>query len=263
MRKILWLAGVVAALVSFSSCKKKNKSTYKSDTTKTKEATLPILQSEIGSWPSPYWTAKAKISVKSSATNLSFNMTMRAEQGKALWFSANAFGLMEVARGMVTEDTVVAHDKFNNRCYTGGIQSLKNYVPFDMGLIQLQHFLMGQVFWDNLGLNNIRQVGDSTYIDGIRENTHLFVSTWQKYFLHKAHVNQNAGQILLQMENSDFRPVGPTKIGFRKKLNSSQVVDKKEEKSSLEIEFTKFEFVNSRPEMPLDIPADCERQAIR
>ena len=248
---------------SFSACKKGSKSADGGNKKTETEKALPTLKSETGLWPTPYWTAKAKISIDHPGTNLSFNMVIRAEQGKALWFSANAFGLLEVARGIVTEDSVLALDKFNNQCYTGGTHSLKNYVPFQMGLNQLQHFLMGRVFWDSLSLNGIRQVGDSTYIDGIQDDTRFSVATWQKYFLHKATLNQGDGQMKLFLENLDFRNVGQTKIGFSKTLNSSQVVENKQEKSSLKIEFTKFEFVTERPEMPLDLPTDCERKAIR
>lgn len=263
MRKLLWAITAFLAVLSFSACKKKNKASEKQDSTKAKESAAPILRSETGVWPTPWWTAKAKVTLRSPAANLSFNMSIRAEQGKTLWFSANAFGLMEVARGIVTPDSVMALDKFNNRCYTGGTQSLGNYVPFQMELAQLQHFLMGRVFWDSLGLNQMRHVGDSTYVDGFQDDTQFSVATWQKYFLHRAHLNQNSGQTTLNLENSDFRLVGDTKIGFRKLLNSKQIVDKKEEKSSLEIEFTRFEFVAAKPEMPLDLPSDCERQAIR
>lgn len=263
MKNLQMLAVAVSMAFSFSACKKGNKSTSGDNREAGSEKGLPTLISETGTWPTPYWTAKAKVSIEHPGTNLSFNMVFRAEQGKALWFSANAFGLMEVARGMVTEDSVIALDKFNNQCYTGGTQSLKNYVPFQMGLSQLQHFLMGRVFWDSLGLNGMRQVGDSTYVDGVQDDTKFSVATWQKYFLHRATLNQNGGQMSLNLENTDFRQVGPTKIGFNKQLNSSQMVDKKEEKSSLKIEFSKFEFVSNRPEMPLDLPSDCERKPIR
>lgn len=243
------------------SCRKKDKTASGSSEDSKNGSRVPALVMEHDKWPQEFWTAKAKISVQHPDMNVSFNMTIRAEKDKQIWFSANAFGLMEVARGHMDKDSVRIWDKFNNKCMVGSLNILQGYVPIPLALGQLQHFLMGRVFWDSLVAGKITTKGDSSYLVGSQGNLSFQAAIWQKYLLHKAKATDN--QLEVSLINQNFKPVSNLLIPFEKSINSSQVEDGKTISSGLKIEFTKFEFLNVKPDFILELPEDCKRQVIK
>ena len=252
--------GGLMILASFS-CKKKTKTSGEGATNSSSESKIPALKMVHDNWPQEYWTAKAKININHPGMNVSFNMTLRAEKNKQIWFSANAFGLMEVARGLVDNDSIRVWDKFNNRCLTGDLSALQGYVPITLDQRQLQHFLMGRVFWDSLTGGKIEEKGDSSYLMGSQGGINFKANIWQKYLLHKAFATDP--QFEVSLTNQNFKLISNILIPFEKSLQSNTTEDGKVQASSLKIEFTKFEFLNSKPDFSLELPADCQRQAIR
>jgi len=243
------------------SCKKKVQNSSANNSDKNNQANVPALIMEQDNWPQEFWTAKAKISINHPQMNVSFNMTMRAEKDKQIWFSANAFGLMEVARGLVDKDSVRVWDKFNNRCMVGSLQVLQNYVPVPLALAQLQHFLMGRVFWDSLEAGKMEVKGDSSFVNGQQGTINFRASIWQKYLLHKAKATDS--QLEVSLVNQNFKPVSNILIPFEKELKSNQLDDGKIQSSGLKIEFTKFEFLNVKPDFNLELPKDCNKQVLK
>ena len=253
--KGLWVIALVGACAF--SCKTKKAATA---TAGAGDTARPLYtKTAFEQWPTPYWSAKAKVSIQHPSMNVGFSMTMRAVEGEALWFSANAFGIMEVARGVVTKDSVFALDKVNNRLYVGGLQGLEQYVPIPMGVSQLQHFLMGRVFWDSLVVANYQQAGDSTFITGNEGDIAFASKVWLRYFLQSVQAQSNRQNMSFRLENSQFKPNRATQVAYRKSLRSKFVEDGKEVNSGLDFDFSKFEFADQRPEMPFDFPSDAER----
>lgn len=254
----------VLALLAFTSCKKGKKNPSITDSSTVSKPARPLpTPTEWADWPQPYWSAKAKVAVQHPGMNVSFQMSIRCEKGKCLWFSAQALGLFEVARGKITQDSIFVLDKINSRCLVGGLDGLQAYVPVPMGISGLQHFLMGRVFWDSLFVDRRRESGDSTYLAGNLGDITYSGSIWQRYFLADARARMDENQTQVSVRNLNFKTAGNTWIAFRKEINSSQVVAGKKQDSGLNIDFSRFEFVNQRPEMDLEIPDGWERQVIR
>jgi hypothetical protein len=176
------------------------------------------IRSEIQAWPGPWWTAKAKVFVALGGSNVPVNLTLRAEEGKAIWFSASAFGLMEIARGRIDQDSIRILDKFNNRCFRSGLKGLGIYLPVAMGVRQLQHFLMGRVFWDSLQAGTRFQSQDTTRLMGNQEGIQFSAEILAKYNLLKADASVGNAQML--MKNSDFRQIAGFPVAFSKTVRS-------------------------------------------
>jgi len=251
----------IILIVSGISCKKKNQAAKDATEKSSKSERIPALMMEQDAWPQEFWTAKAKININHPQMNVSFNMTLRVEKDKQIWFSANAFGLIEVARGLVDKDSVRVWDKFNNKCMVGSLNVLQGYVPIPLGLGQLQHFLMGRVFWDSLVAGKIEVRGDSSFMQGSQGGINFNASIWQKYLLHKAKAMDDLLEVSLV--NQNFKPVSNMLIPFEKLLNSNQLENGKMQSSGLKIEFTKFEFIREKPDFTLELPEDCKKQALR
>lgn len=255
---------VFFVLLAFTSCKKGKGKVGGSDSSGVAKPARPLpTATEWAEWPQPFWTAKAKVSVQHPGMNVSFQMSIRCEKGQCIWFSAQALGLFEVARGKVTADSIFVLDKINNRVLVGGLDGLQSYVPVPMGIAGLQHFLMGRVFWDSLFIEGKKESGDSTFISGSQGDISYSGNIWNRYFLVGANARMDENQSQVSVRNLNFKSVGNSWIAYRKELNSSQFIKGKKEESGLNIDFSRFEFVGQRPEMDLEIPKDWERQVIR
>ena len=242
---IIVLTGAVFA------CKQK-KTSVKDSIPSGKQAAL---QSEIQAWPSPWWTAKGKVYVNMCGNQIPVNLTLRAEQGKALWFSASAFGLMEVARGKVDQDSVRILDKFNNRCIRSGLQGLGNYLPVSMGIHQLQHFLMGRVFWDSLEAGNRSMKNDTLKIGGFQSGVRYNADILAKFNLIKADASLEGADI--NLKNTDFRDISGFPVAFGKELRSRTEFQGKTQEAGIRIEFSRFEFLQKAPDLDFALPEDC------
>jgi hypothetical protein len=257
MRSIIFL---LFLLPIFGACKKKpSAESVKSDSKPQRE---PALRSEIQAWPSPYWTAKGKIYVSIAGNNMPVNITLRAEEGKMLWFSASAFGLMEVARGRIDRDSVRILDKFNNRCFRSRLSGLGSYLPVALSIKQLQHFLMGRVFWDSLEAGRQRVSSDSSFMQGTQAGVAFSASIFKQFQLVRA--SANMGQTAnVSMENNSFKDVSGFPIAFGKEINSRSENSGKTNDSKIRIEFSRFEFLKAAPEFDFSLPEDCTPMEIK
>ncbi len=216
---------------------------------------IPALKSEIQAWPAAWWTAKGKVYVNMGGSQIPVNLTIRSEEGKAIWFSASAFGLMEVARGRVDQDSVRILDKFNNRCIRTGLNGIGNYLPVGMGLKQLQHFLMGRVFWDSLEAGKKIIQNDTVRISGQQAGVQYAADVLGKFNLIKADAKLEGAEINLQ--NQDFRQISGFPVAFRKELKSRISSDGKMQEAGIRIEYSRFEFLQQAPDMEFSLPDDC------
>jgi hypothetical protein len=262
--KFLMVHSCLALIILLgTSCKK-----TKTDSQAKKQAEAgtgrpPALLMSRDEWPQPFWTAKAKINLKHPKMNVSFNMTMRAEKDQKLWFSAQAFGLLEVARGLITKDSLKVWDKFNNRCMVGSLDKLEDFVPVPMGLSQLQYFLMGRVFWDSLNMGQETKIQDSVMVSGQNAGLGFQAKIWQKFLLHTARAWDAESKTSVSLVNQQFKPSGQVLIPWKKELQASVLNNGQEEKSELQIDFTKFEFTENRPDFTLEVPADCKKETFK
>lgn len=255
---LIWLLLFVVAV----SCGKKKDQKPSGQMTVKKELP-PTIVSEFIAWPQNYWVAKAKVNLTMQGNTFSVNLTLRAERDKSIWFSANAMGLLEIARGKIESDSARLLDKFHNTCYVGGLDGLGAFLPVPMQLSQLQHFLMGKVFWDSLAAGQKVINGDTSFLAGSQGDASFRARILQKYNLLDANATLSNNDASVSLLNSNFKPVSGFPVAFRKEVISRAKEDGKVNETQIRIEFTKFEFVAEKPDMDFELPSDCERKVIK
>lgn len=223
---------------------------------------VKALQTEFQSWPSPWWTAKGKLTLNMGGNRFPVNISLRAEEGKVIWFSASAFGLLEVGRGRIDGDSVRILDKINNRCIRTDLKGLGNYFPATSGLRQLQHFLMGRVFWDSLESSQSSLKTDTTLISGRQGSVTYKAKLYRKFQLLEAQAGLDEG-IRIQLSNQDFRTISGFPVAFQKELMSHQEQNGKITENGLKIEFSRFEFVQQAPDFDFSLPPDCQPMELK
>lgn len=226
------------------------------------DSVQPLTPSARIDWPFPNWTAKAKVTIQRPGIDLNFTVSLRAIKSDAVWFSANAFGLMEVARGLLKTDSIFIWDKINGRVLVGDISALHEYLPVQMNVTDFQYFLMGHIFWDSLLIGQRHQKGDSSLIIGNLDRTNFRVAIWKDYFLHSVQASNSTQGVTLDVQNEDFRNQQGTAISFRRRLVATENNRQGKSKSAASFDFVRFEFSNQLPDMPFEPPHDIPRQAL-
>ena len=222
----------------------------------------PALQSEWQSWPSPWWSAKAKLTLQTEGVSIPLNVSIRAEEGKAIWFSATAFGLLEVARGKMDADSIRILDKMNHRCIRTAVSGFGSLMPLKTDVRQLQHFLMGRVFWDSLETGNSRNRLDTVHLSGVQASVAYRASLLGKYQLLRADAELQSGGAI-QLKNSSFQEVSGFPVAFKKELSSKIPAGEKTAEGGLKIEFSRFEFLGNAPDMEFSLPDDCSPMELK
>jgi hypothetical protein len=222
----------------------------------------PVMRPEFARWPGDYWTAKARLNLETGGTSLPVSLTMRAVRGESLWFSASAMGLMEICRGLVQGDSLVVWDKFRNQCFVAHDQGPGGSLPFSVGVKQLQTMLMGGVFWDSLSVSSKRSAGDTIFYQGSQAGTSWLAAVAGPDRLLGADVRiPDFGQSV-QTTNGDFRDVRGFPVAFRKEIVSTVESNGKTSVTRMTLQFSRFEFVEARPETTLELPSGCERKPL-
>ena len=92
-----------------------------------------------------YLTAKSKFSFKSRTQDIdNANVNIRIKKDSLIWFSVNGVGF-EVARGIITPDTVVFMDKFHKEYYAFDFEQLSRQFKFKLNFQLLQSLIVGNL----------------------------------------------------------------------------------------------------------------------
>lgn len=88
------------------------------------------------------FVAKGNISVG----NMSSSFEMRMIQNEGIQISLRPALGIEVARIIITQDEVIMYEKMGRRYISGSMESLKQRLPFDVTLEDLQNIFLGRPF---------------------------------------------------------------------------------------------------------------------
>ncbi len=90
-----------------------------------------------------WFSAKAKVSIVNSDGKTDFTASVRMKKDSAVWMSISPALGIEVARVMMTQDSVRVVDRINKKYYSYGYEFFKGYTPVAITLSTLQDILAG------------------------------------------------------------------------------------------------------------------------
>ena len=121
---------------------------HKSVTTNTKAFAVPSVQRldpllRPFSHQYDYFSFKTKIDYEDGKNAYLFTANIRIRQDSLIWMSITGPLNIEVARALISRDSVKIHNKFSNERHHYPIQYLNNYFPGEVDYFMLQDFLLG------------------------------------------------------------------------------------------------------------------------
>lgn len=147
---------LLVALAVLASCKSKKSLTNQPPPpvnkvdTKALEAEEAVLKTIDGNTNTfNFYQAKASASYKDDNQNLNLDLTIMMEKDRYIWMSVTALLGIEVARIMITPDSVKIMDRLHRKCIVtdfGYIQRMSN-VP--LKLANLQNMIVGNTVFSN------------------------------------------------------------------------------------------------------------------
>lgn len=146
--KIIVLLFIISAIVGCKS----QKSTVKR-TVKNKSTSFLVEKLKANEFNNDWISLKAGIAFKMNKISDSFKMHIRMKKDSAIWISATYYSV-EVARFLITSDTVKFMDRKANQYFVGGYDYIHNRFNIATDFESLQSILLG----NSVGIKEIDKV---------------------------------------------------------------------------------------------------------
>lgn len=201
-----------------------------------------------------FLSAKAKINIESGGKKNNVSFTIRMKKDEKIWISVTAIGGIEVARVLLTPDSVNILDRINNRHvvydYEFLSEIIKNQVDF--------HIVQALMIGNSLpGLLNetakITQAENEIIFNSVREDVGYTMLIGPNLKLHQLKLNDSVLKQELITDYSEFNPIDNSFFPFV--INS--VATSGKESVKLQIQYNKVEKVQTL-EFPFSVPKNYE-----
>jgi hypothetical protein len=266
-------------LIWFSAChkqrtSKRNKNNPVADSTLT-QATQPVIDSakagttenaapvKINEIEFNYLTAKSKVSLASKSQNFdNTNVNIRMKKDSVIWLSVTGVGL-EVARGLITRDSIVFMDKIHRDYFVFSYEQLSKQYNFDLNFDLLQSMIIGNLPFQPqpearfVKMNEfyvLKQIVDRLEVDNFISESNLKLSRLEAIEVP----TQNA----FTLDYEDFKDVNNFLFPFTSiiNLNVKSLKDQQVRETNMRIRHTKVEMLNDSPGFPFSVPSSYKRK---
>ncbi|MBP6456415.1 MAG: DUF4292 domain-containing protein [Chitinophagaceae bacterium] len=106
---------------------------------------------------------KTKMKYESGSDKQSFVANFRLEKDKKIWVTISAFSL-EVARALITPDSILAYEKMNKNAYVLSYNQMKELINIDVDFNTLQDIIIGNSIGENVPIVDFAEKGGSVNI---------------------------------------------------------------------------------------------------
>ncbi|CAN5618847.1 hypothetical protein BH11BAC2_BH11BAC2_06490 [soil metagenome] len=149
---VSFLAVLIPAFLLFSAgCKPRQKAQSNPVTTITRpmeeKSVQDLLDSlETNSFKAKWMTAKASVTTNQDGNETSFNINMRFKRDSVIWISVSPLLGIEVARVMVTPDSVKLLDRLHNKYEVNTFESINKLLQLKVNFEIVQALITGNFF---------------------------------------------------------------------------------------------------------------------
>jgi hypothetical protein len=216
-------------------------------------------------------TAKASVTSKQEDNEINFNISMRCKKDSVIWVSISPLLGIELARVMVTPDSVKVLDRLHGTYQVSSFETINKLLQLKVNFEIVQCMLLGNFFAYKKNENKFNSVylEDKYYILSSLTKHQLKRSLEEKdpnkAVIEDVYVNDTNFKVMklnvedqrinksLQTDFSDFRP---TSAGLFPFLSKTKITAEKN--IEITIEYGKVN-VGEPQEFPFNIPNNYER----
>jgi len=277
-RQILW--SIVLCFIGLTSCHKQrlsksttevgkdsvlvkntNSDSIKVDSANPVEATVsPVKIQEI---VFDYLTAKSKFSFKSEKQDFeNTNVNIRIKKDSIIWISVTGIGF-EVARGLITPDSIVFMDKFHKDYFVFSYAQLSKQYNFDLNFALLQSIIVGNLPFKQDAADKF--VKDDAFFVLKQNEGRLNVDN----FIGESNLKLTRLKALeiptnntFNLDYEDFKDVNAFLFPFGStiKLDVKSQKDQQIRQTVMRIKHSKVELPSQNPGFPFSVPSGYTRK---
>ena len=210
-----------------------------------------------------YLTAKSKFSFESKNQNFdNTNVNIRMKKDSLIWISVTGIGF-EVARGLITPDSIVFMDKFHKEYFVLSYAQLSRQYNFDLNFPLIQSIIIGNL--------PFKQQPDSKFLkdnnffllkqNAGRINIDNYIAE-DNLKLARLNAMESGTNNTFSLDYEDFKLVNAFLFPFSSlvKLNVKSPKDQQISQTTIKLKHSKVDLVNQSPGFPFSIPSSYKRK---
>ncbi len=220
----------------------------------------PVTVKEVGF---DYLLTKSKFSFRSSTQDFdNTNVNIRIKKDSLIWLSVTGVGF-EVARGMITPDSIVFVDKFHKEYFVFTYAQLSKQYNFDLNFKLLQSIIIGNLPF--APASDAKFYKENDFVVLHQENARIVLDNYideKNLKLQKLKAVEVPTKNTFVLNYEDFKDVSGFLFPFGSLINldvQSQK-DKQFYQTMMRIKHNKVELTSKNPGFPFSIPSSYTRK---
>ncbi|WP_439559166.1 DUF4292 domain-containing protein [Dyadobacter sp.] len=246
----------------FSDTTAANTTSPAADSSKTAvaETVAPVKINEVAF---DYLTAKSKVSLQSKSQNFdNVNVNIRMKKDSIIWLSVTGVGL-EVARGIITRDSIVFMDKIHRDYFVFNYEQLSRQYNFDLNFDLLQSMIVGNPPFPQEADTRFVKMNEFYVLRQIKDRLEIenFISE-STLKLSRLKATEVPTQNTFLLDYEDFKDVGGVLFPFASviNLNVKSLKDQQVNQTDMRIKHSKVEMQRESPGFPFNVPSSYKRK---
>ncbi|OJV18671.1 MAG: hypothetical protein BGO21_24430 [Dyadobacter sp. 50-39] len=226
------------------------------------DAGEPMPEVKVNEVDFDFLTAKSKFSFKGPKQDFdNTNVNIRMKKDSIIWLSVTGVGL-EVARGIITRDSIVFMDKIHRDYFVFNYEQLSKQYNFDLNFDLLQSVIIGNMPFEMQEEGRFVKENDfyvlKQAVDRLEVDNYIAEKN-QK--LSRLKATEVPTQNTFTLDYEDFRQVGSFLFPFMSHINLN-VLSKDQQKleTTMRLKHSKVELVNQSPGFPFNVPSSYKRK---
>ncbi|MCF2501591.1 DUF4292 domain-containing protein [Dyadobacter chenhuakuii] len=210
-----------------------------------------------------YLVAKSKVDFESKSSDFNnTNINIRMKKDSIIWLSVTGVGF-EVARGLITRDSIVFMDKIHKDYFVFNYEQLSKQYNFDLNFALLQSVIIGNLpfpqqpdarFVKENEFYVLKQIVERLEVDNYIGENNLKLS--------RLKATELPTQNTFTLDYSDFKEVKSFLFPFTSHidLNVKSQKDQQVRQTTMHIKHSKVDLVTENPGFPFSVPASYKRK---
>jgi hypothetical protein len=223
------------------------------------EAVEPIKVNEVSF---EYLTAKSKFSIESQKQNFdNTNVNIRMKKDSLIWISVTGIGF-EVARGLITPDSIVFMDKFHKQYFIFTYEQLSRKYDFELNFPLLQSIIVGNLPFPQK-LSDTFTKADNFFLLS-QDTGRLGISNYiaaDNLKLSRLKAVETGKDNSFTLQYSDFRTISDVLFPFTSlvTLNVKLPQGQPNSETVITLKHSRVDLVSQSPGFPFTIPSGYTR----
>ncbi|PSR56318.1 DUF4292 domain-containing protein [Adhaeribacter arboris] len=253
MNKRLHILYAICLVVWFSACKRNSISSS--------SAPEKLNKVNVINLDYTYFSAKGRMQFENEGEKINTGITIRMKKDTIIWISVVPALGIEVARLLITPDSVAFINRLEKTYFADNVEGLKNRFNVDLSFNMVQSLLVGNYV---PGQNGNEKLIDEAPIQHTRQNLGAaildqFIST-ETYKLKKLQISDPESPNTITVDYSDFENVGDKPVAKSTLIVTNTIKENQAKKMVASINLNKVDIDSKDLNFPFAIPPDYRRK---